>query len=537
MARGDRGSPEDRSAGADSAGYLRRAVGPAWRLATLLTGDPVAAQAVVERAAIAAWRSAGDSPDRDLDSAFERELTADLLRVTAGSEPPDDADSELAEAIGALPAGFQLDLARRFGLGEASYSPETLARLAAELGSDGLESRLAAFYAARDPGPDAPLAMRLRVQGGLADLERTTEDETRRRAERSRRGGWGFGLNVPLLMIALTATVAAASAVNVRASLQAQAASSGGPTNPLTIASMVTIQSGGGGSGASVAATRTSLVATFQPAAIWHQDIRSCLPDVAGTVGPDGKARWLGQPIGHVESMAGDPSSSALYSLGLGEYCDPEAHAGPADWAPLPMPGKGGTARWLAFDPGNAATLLAADGHTLFLSRDAGRAWSTGTETVAPLAFDASGRLFGWGAGSIFESLDDGTTWDEVAGGPSTQPAAAAALSGGLLLGGPDGLRWYPLDGSSPTLVQAGTVFSMAEVGDGAIVVGATSAGRPWLGAYSIDAAVSPFALSPLPPEVRSLTVSGGQAAANSTGALVAFSAPSSAICFVAFAR
>jgi hypothetical protein len=326
----------------------------------------------------------------------------------------------------------------------------------------------------------------------------------------------------------------------MRAEQRTPTGSTGGPTLPLTIASISVVQGGIGGSGVSVAATRDSFVATFQPAAIWHPNSRDCLPDVTGTIDATGRAQWTSQAAGHVESMVGDTTSARLYLTSLGDYCQPGGQSSPDggnNWTSTPLPpGASGGPMWLAFDPANAGTLLAAGDGKLFLSRDAGRTWTAGPEAVVPIGFASTGRLYGWGPGALFESLDDGATWQQIGSGPATQPAAAAALPMGLLMGERGGLWWYPLEGE-PQLVRPGNVYSVAPLGEGAVVVGADENAHPWLATFDPAAGYQPLHPVDLPAQLRAMTITGGQVAANADGAAVALSGPSSAICFADFAR
>jgi hypothetical protein len=155
---------------------------------------------------------------------------------------------------------------------------------------------------------------------------------------------------------------------------------------------------------------------------------------------------------------------------------------------------------------------------------------------VTPIGFDGQGHLLGWGPGALFESLDDGSSWQRIGAGPATQPTAGAAISGGVLLGEPDGMWWFPLDGSA-SLVRSGTVFSVTAAGDGAVATGSDALGHPWLGTFSLTTKDSAFRLASLPPELASLTVTGGQVAANSNGLVLALSGPKSAIALGSFAH
>jgi len=116
--------------------------------------------------------------------------------------------------------------------------------------------------------------------------------------------------------------------------------------------------------------------------------------------------------------------------------------------------------------------------------------------------------------------------------GPVDPPVTAGATANGVLIGAKDGLWWYPLT-AAPSIIQPGRVFSIATLNDGAIVLGADSSGHPWLG--TVDSTNPGIALASLPPEIASLQVSDGEVAANDSGAIVAFSGPSSAIARASF--
>jgi hypothetical protein len=558
----------------DFAGYLRRNLSTAYRLVTMALDDPIAAQEVVYEAAMAAWRVGGEWPAPALDRAFRRRLEADcrtaLTSMHGEAATPSGALSgdatrgraePLAVALLSLGPNDRLALARAYGLAEESPRPgrrllgrgspgrdsprltnRLRTRLAELHAGDGpaetplLESRLRAIYASRDPGEEAPLALRLLLQRGLSDLETAVA----RRDEAARASGWGFAINTFLAVLVLTIAVALLSVTDLRASRGAAAYPLGGPTSPLTITSVSVLQSGIDGPGVHAAATSDSLVATFEGSSDWHPEARQCLPDVTGVIDSTGQAQWLGSQAGHVESIAGDPSSGSVYAAGLGAYCDPGHHSsgdGGNTWAAGPLPpGATISPAWLAFDPAQSGTLLAAGDGRLFLSRDAGRTWSSSRETVTPIGFDGQGHLLGWGPGALFESLDDGSSWQRIGLGPATQPTAGAAISGGVLLGEPDGMWWFPL-GGSPSLVRSGTVFSVAPAGDGAVATGSDTLGHPWLGTFSLAARDSAFRVASLPPELASMTVTGGQVAANSNGLVLALSGPSSAIALGTFAR
>ena len=557
----------------DFAGYIRRNLATAYRLVAMALDDPIAAQSVVYDAAMAAWRAGGEWPASALDRAFRQRLEAHCRTVlesidaeavgTSGATSDEPAGRQadlLAEALLSLDPTDRLALARRYGLaeelprprrslrggssfGRSAGVPDRLRVKLAEIeGGEGpaetelLESRLRAIYASRDPGEETPLALRMRLQRGLSDAETAAAQ----RHASARASGWGFAINTFLAVLVLTIAVALLSVTDLRASRQAVPYPLGGPTSPLTITSVSVLQSGIDGPGVHVAATNDSLVATFEGSSDWHPEARQCLPDVTGVVDSTGQAQWLGAQAGHVESIAGDPLSGSVYAAGLGAYCDLGRHSsgdGGNTWAAGPLPpGATVSPPWLAFDPAQSGTLLAAGDGRLFLSRDAGGTWSSSPEMVTPIGFDRQGHLLGWGPGALFELLDDGSSWQRIAAGPATQPTAGAAISGGVLLGEPDGLWWFPLDGSA-SLVRSGTVFSVAPAGDGAVATGSDAAGHPWLGTFSPSARASAFRVASLPPELASLTVTGGQVAANSNGLVVALSGPRSAIAFGSFAR
>jgi hypothetical protein len=548
--------------GGDFGGYLRRNLSTAYRLAAMALDDPIAAQEIVHGTAMAAWQVAGEWPPAALDRTFRRRLESDCraaLKSVGREVAPENGP--LAVALASLGAGDRFELARAYGLadgptagepglvgsalsgGPASKSLRRLGERLAELGGDdvvpetaALEARLRAVYVSRDPGEEAPLALRLRLQRSLHEAETAAAE----RDQVARANGWGFAINTFLAILVLTIVVALASVTDLRASRGAAANPIGGPTTPLTITSVSVSQDGIGGPGVHVAATRDSLIATFGGSTDWHPEARQCLADVTGVINSSGQAQWLGEQAGHVEAIAGDPSSGSVYASGLGTYCDPGRHSsgdGGNTWAAGPLPpGATGSPTWLAFDPTQIGTLLAAGDGRLFLSRDAGQTWESSPEAVTPIGFDSTGRLLGWGPGALFESRDDGSSWQQVGAGPATQPTAGAAIAGGVLLGEADGMWWFPLDGS-PSLVQPGSVFSVVPAGDGAVAMGSDALGHPWLGTLSLASRDSVFRAVSLPPELATLPVTGGQVAANSNGAVVAFSGPSSLIAFATFAH
>jgi hypothetical protein len=84
-------------------------------------------------------------------------------------------------------------------------------------------------------------------------------------------------------------------------------------------------------------------------------------------------------------------------------------------------------------------------------------------------------------------------------------------------------------------MIKPGSVFSIATLGDGAVVLGADPAGHPWLG--TVDPAMPGIVLSTLPPEIYGLRITGGGVAVNDSGAIVAFGGTSSAIAVASFQR
>jgi hypothetical protein len=153
---------------------------------------------------------------------------------------------------------------------------------------------------------------------------------------------------------------------------------------------------------------------------------------------------------------------------------------------------------------------------------------------VNPLAFDSTGRLVGWTSGKLFESLDDGLSWQQTGPGPADAPVVAGATSAGILIGAKDGLWWYPR-ATAATLIQSGAVYSIATLGDGAVVIGASPAGHPWLG--TVNSTTPGVSTAPLPADIASIAITGGSVAVNDSGAIVAFTGSSSAIAVASFGR
>jgi hypothetical protein len=393
---------------------------------------------------------------------------------------------------------------------------------------------LRALYSERDPGEPAPLALRMRLAQANRDAEVRAAVGVRPVAA----NGWGFVFNTFLVMLVLTLVVALASVVNVRSSPVAGADPTSDPASPLTITGVSLLQSGIDGTGVHVGSTQRTLVVSFAPAAIWHPASRDCLADVVGVVDWQGRTSWLGARAGHVESIAGDPLSPGVFVAGLGDYCQPGRFAsgdGGTTWSQGWLPGDGSSPpEWSAFDPSHPGMLLAYVGRTIYASTNAGATWSARATPVTPLAFDSSGRLAGWTPGKLFQSTDDGATWQQTGAGPSDRPVAAGATSKGVLIGAGSGLWWYPLD-AAPSLVKAGSVYSIATLADDAVVLGADSTGNPWLG--TVSSTVPGISLAALPPEVASLPITGGEVALNDSGAAIAFSGPKSVLALAAFAH
>ena len=532
----------------DFHGYLARNLSDAYRLAVMALDDPIVAQAVVHDAIISVWMSTDAGSEADLDDAFRRQLdaaTAASIRGAGSTTAGGDA-GPLEAAIAGLSPELQLALLRSFGPWESpgEDDPDALHALAARSGVDDfatvpagdLELRLRALYVARDPGVPAPLQLRVRLQENQDQASAADAAVVAGRARRQRRSGWAFGLNTFLGLAVLTLAIALASVVDVRASAVASADPTGDPASPLTISGVSVVQTNIQGPGIQVGATQRTLIAAFAASPLWHASDRQCLADVVGTINWDGTASWVGQRAGHVDTLAGDPSSMGAYIAGPGTYCQLGQYVssdGGVTWSDGPLPGSPASSpTWLAFDPARAHTLLAYAAGTLSTSTDSGTKWTARQASVEPLAFDSTGRLVGWTAGKLFESLDDGTSWQETGPGPVDRPATAGATSSGAFVGTPDGLWWYPLT-AAPSRVQSGSVFSIATLGDDALVLGADPAGRPWLG--TANSANPGISLTSLPPELATLQISGGGVAVNDGGAVVAFSGVSSAIALVTF--
>lgn len=547
--------PGGKSSPGDFHAYIARNLSDAYRLAAITLDDPTQAVAVVHDATLGAWRSAGGSSGRDLDHDLRHKLEAGLHAAlkTQGFGADAFALDPLEAALAGLNPKFQVELARAFGPWE-SAAPAEAAR--ASSGGDPAEAiaalrlrfeapdapavkmgdpepALRALYLSRDPGEPPPLQLRLRLQQEDRDAEVASE-----RSGGARPTGWGFVLNTFMALVVLVLVLALASVVNVRTSAVVNADPTSDPTSPLTISSVTAVQVGIDNGDVQVGSTQRTLLAAFAPSAQWHLSSQQCLADVFGTIDWQGNATWGGQPAGHADLIAGDPSSPSVYVAGEGAYCELGQHVsldGGATWAAGPLPGEAGPSpTWVGFDPAHAHTLLVYYSGVLYESSDSGATWTSSKSTVAPISFDSTGRLVGWTSGNLYQSLDDGATWQATNPGPAQRPVAAGATASGVLIGTGDGLWWYPLT-SAPSEVHPGSVYSIASLAQGAVVLGADAAGQPWVG--TVDAVLPGISLVSLPPEVASMRISGGGAAVNDSGAVLAFSGSTSVIAFAPFAH
>ena len=526
--------------------FLSRNLSRAYRLAAMTLDDPIGAAEVVHDSTIAAW-TAGAPTAAALDDLFRRRLDAALDQAigSAGGGPP--RSSPLESALAELDAARQVDLARTFGLpataeaDAAVAAPAAVEELITRLGAAGsaaeplaVADMLRALYSGRDPGDPAPLPLRLRLAQGGRDAEARAAVAARPAGA----NGWGFAFNTFMAMLVLTLVVALASVVNVRSSSVAGADPTSDPSSPLTITGVSILQAGIAGEGVHAGSTQRTLIVSFAPAAIWHASSRDCLADVVGVVDWQGQTSWVGARAGHVESIAGDPSSPNAYVAGLGDYCDLgrfSSNDGGSTWSQGTLPGDGSSPpAWQAFDPAHPGALLAYGSATLYSSTNSGATWGARASAVTPLAFDSTGRLLGWTPGKLFESSDEGASWRQTGVGPTDRPSAAGATSQGALVGTGSGLWWYPLD-SAPNLIKAGNVYSIATLTDDAVVLGSDPAGQPWLG--TVSSTVPGISTAPLPPEVASLRITGGEVAVNDSGAVICFSGPTSAIALATFAH
>jgi hypothetical protein len=545
-----RTSPES----GDFSGYLARNLADAYRLAVMTLDDPIEAGTVVHDAIMSVWVAAGAGSTRDLDDAFRGRLEADVQAAIRASRTGAGAVAlgPLEAAIAGLSPRVQLDLVRGFGPrastaagGVSGPEPgrnatEALRALRERLDAGDAatvrpadpEAQLRDLYASRDPGETPPLHLRLRLHQDGRDADAATAE----RARRERASGWRFVVSAFMAMVVLTLVVSLASVLGVRGSAAASGDPTGDPASPLTISGISVVQSGIAGEAVHVGATQRSLIVAFAASPQWHASSTECLADVMGTIDWLGNPTWIGARAGHADAIVGDPSSSSAYATGLGAYCQLGQYVsadGGLTWSSGSLPGAATSSpTWLTFDPAHPDSLFAYFPGVIYVSPDSGATWTSRKSTVTPLAFDLAGLLVGWTPGKLLESLDEGATWQEMISGPVDPPVTAGATANGVLIGAKDGLWWYPLT-AAPSIIQPGRVFSIATLNDGAIVLGADSSGHPWLG--TVDSTNPGIALASLPPEIASLQVSDGEVAANDSGAIVAFSGPSSAIARASF--
>ena len=538
--------------------YLARNLSDGYRLAAMVLDDPIEGGAVLRDTTMSAWISASDASPEAVDESFRRRLDSDLQAAVRSRQSSEGMDvvvmGPLEAAMVALLPRLQIALARGFGpwkgFGPLAIDPdataietaEAMRALQARLGASDAavppagdtEAQLRTLYEARDPGEPAPLPLRIRLQQELREAEVASAERTRL----ARVSGWRFAFNAFLVLVVLSLLVALASVLGVRSSPIVAGDPTSDPASPLTISGVSVVQGSIDGADVHVGATQGTMIVAFAPSPLWHSSDRQCQADIFGVIDWRGQTTWVGQQAGHTDFIAGDPSSASAYVAGLGAYCGVGRFAtadGGVTWSAGALPGGAAeTPAWLSFDPARAHELLAYYPGTLYTSTDSGANWTSAPSTVAPLAFDSTGRLVGWSAGILYESMDDGVSWRATGTGPADAPAVAGANSGGVLIGTKDGLWWYP-GSSAATLVRAGSVFSIATLGDGAVVLGADSSGHPWLG--TVDAATPGISVAALPPEIAALEGSGGSVAVNDSGAVVAFSGSSSAIALVSFGR
>ena len=349
---------------------------------------------------------------------------------------------------------------------------------------------------------------------------------------------WWFAVNTFLAILVLTLAVSWASVLQVRSSAVAGADPTSDPAFPLTISGVSSLEGGIVGDSVHVGATQRTLIVSFAASPMWHTSSRDCLADIVGVVDWTGQTTWVGARAGHADAIAGNPSSTSAYVTGPGPYCKAGSFAstdGGLNWSAGSLPGNASSSpAWLAFDPAHPDTLLAVYPDLVFVSRDSGLTWASRKSAATPLAFDAAGRLVGWEPGRLLESSDDGASWQQTGVGPAVRPAAAGATATGVFLGTGGGLWWYPLT-AGPSLIQSGSVFSVATLGDGAVVLGANPDGHPWLG--TVSSSTPGIDLAALPTDIATLEIGGGGVAANDGGAVAAFAGHSSAIATIDFTR
>ena len=578
------------SAAGNFHGFLARNLSDGYRLAEMTLGDPVEAGAVLRGVAMSAWLSTRDPAEGEIDDAFRHRLESGLLAAIreAGEQAPREGAgaTTLEAAVAALPPRLQLALARVFGpweltgrlapgAGAAREAAAALRTLRARLGAgaaaetvagagpaeggldggwapgagsgdapgDGdTESLLRHLYETRDPGEPAPLYLRMRLEQDLGEAEAAAAE----RARLTRASGWRFVFNAFGAMIVLSLVLAAASIVDQRSSTAAAgdptSAPTGDPTSdpasPLIISGVSLVEGAIDGAQVHVGATQRTFIMAFAASPMWNATVTDCQADIFGVISWQGQTTWIGEQAGRADVIAGDPSSASAYVAGPGPYCQSGRFAsadGGLIWSAGALPGHASASpTWISFDPSRSGVLLAYYPGRLYTSSDAGVTWTSRASTVRPVAFDPRGRLVGWSQGELFELTDDGVSWRETGPGPTEAPVAAGATPAGVFLGMRTGLWWYPT-GAAANLVRAGSVFSIAAIGDGAVVLGADPAGSPWLG--TVNDAKPEISLAVLPPDLATLRVSGGSVAANDAGAIAAFSGDSSAIAIASFAH
>jgi hypothetical protein len=504
----------------------------------MTSDDTIMAGTLIRAALVSVWRDSGAATSSELDQELRQRLETDLeARLTDGgvaaAGPPGSPSGSESEPLGAavktLSPRRQIELAHAFGPRGPGIGPSE-----PPLSAVGLGVPLRALYESRDPGDPPPLQLRLQ----LDEDRRVAEVARAARTAPGRRTGWGFVLGAGLALLVLTLIVGLISIEGVRTSAAAGGDPVADPASPLMISGVTLLQGGIDGGAAHVGGSQRSLVAAFPPSPLWQTDARACSADVIGSVDLLGQPTWVGARAGHASSIAGDPTSASVYVIGLGDYCQPAAFTsidGGLTWMNGTLPNVlSSDPTWLAFDPAHTHTLIAYEAGVLYESPDAGLTWTSRRSSATPLAFDSTGRLVGWMAGHLLQSADDGASWQETGAGPAAMPTAAGATSGGVLIGAPDGLWWYPLH-FTPSLVEPGIVLSIATLGNAAVVLGADSAGKPWLG--TVDDTQPGIALVVLPPDAASLTITTGEVATNDSGALIAFSGRSSLIALATFIR
>ena len=535
-------------------GYLGRNLSDGYRLAVMTLGDQIAAAAVLRGATMAAWLAAVEGPEDQLDAAFWRRLEADLQPAIHAGKSGDGlapvALEPLEAGLADLNPKLQIALARAFGPWGGSSTGDAAGKEAGEAlralhdrltASDApaaatgdAEAGLRALYESRDPGEPAPLPLRMRLQQDLGEADAAAAQ----RARLIRASGWRFAFNAFLAVVVLSLVVAVASTVNLRSSAVVAGDPTSDPAMPLTITAVTPIGAAIDSGDVHVGATQRSMIVSFAPSALWRLSPRECEADVVGVVDWLGQTTWIGQRAGHIGAIVGDSSSTNAYVAGLGSYCEVGRFVssdGGTTWSAGPLPdGQTDVPAWLAFDPSSAHTLLAYYPGTLYTSHDSGLTWKPRVSTVNPLAFDSTGRLVGWTSGKLFESLDAGLSWQETGPGPADPPVAAGATSAGVFIGAKDGLWWYPRS-TAATLIQSGAVYSIATLGDGAVVLGASQSGHPWLG--TVNSTTPGASAAPLPADIATLAFTGGSVAVNDSGAIVAFAGTSSIIAVASFGR